>query len=81
VSYPALEWNHTRIVVKGSNFEHWLNGRLIVSADTASAEWQALIAKSKYNKLAEFARPIAGQIILQDHGDKLWFKSIRIREL
>jgi alkaline phosphatase D len=81
VSYPALEWNHTRIVVRGSKFEHWLNGTLIVSADTASPEWQALIAKSKYSKLVEFARPIAGQIILQDHGDKLWFKSIRIREL
>lgn len=80
VSRPALAWNHTRIVVQGSRFEHWLNGELIVAGDTATPEWQALVRNSKYRDLAEFARPVAGRILLQDHGDRLWFKNIRIRE-
>ncbi len=81
VARPALAWNHTRLVVRGSRIEHWLNGTLIVAEDTASAEWDEMVADSKYAALPEFARPVAGQIVLQDHGDRLWFKAIRIREL
>lgn len=77
---PALAWNHTRIVVRGTRIEHWLNGRLIVAEDTGSAEWDELIADSKYAMLKEFARPVPGHIVLQDHGDRMWFKNIRIRE-
>lgn len=78
---PALAWNHTRIVVRGTTFEHWLNGQRILSADTASPEWKKLVANSKYSELTAFARPVSGQIILQDHGDRMWFKNIRIRTL
>ncbi len=77
----AMNWNHSRLVVRGSKIEHWLNGNLVVSADTASAEWKALVAQSKYRELQTFAPTGPGQIILQDHGDRLWFKEIRIREL
>lgn len=81
VARPALAWNHTRLVVRGTHIEHWLNGILILAEDTGSAEWDELVADSKYAMLTEFARPVAGQIVLQDHGDRLWFKDIRIREL
>ncbi|GAB5562919.1 MAG: hypothetical protein SynsKO_45660 [Synoicihabitans sp.] len=81
VSRPALAWNHTRIVVRGSRIEHWLNGHLIIAEDTGAAEWDELVADSKYAMLEEFARPIPGHIILQDHGDRMWFKNIRIRKL
>lgn len=81
VARPALAWNRTRIVVKGTTFEHWLNGEKIVAADTASPEWKRLVASSKYSQLTNFAQSVSGQIILQDHGDRLWFKTIRIREL
>lgn len=81
VSHPALEWNHTRIVVHGTVIEHWLNGTRILREDTATAAWAELVADSKYAALKAFAQPIPGHIILQDHGDRLWFKDIRIREL
>lgn len=78
---PAMEWNHTRLVVRGTMIEHWLNGELIVQEDTASAAWDELVADSKYAALTEFARPIPGDILLQDHGDRAWYRNIRIREL
>jgi alkaline phosphatase D len=78
---PALAWNHSRLVVRGTIIEHWLNGELIVREDTASAEWDEMVADSKYAALTAFARPVPGHIILQDHGDRAWYKNIRIREL
>jgi cytochrome c len=78
---PAMRWNHSRIVVRGSRIEHWLNGRRIVAEDTAAAAWDELVADSKYAMLPAFAQGGAGQIVLQDHGDRVWFKSIRIRPL
>jgi cytochrome c len=81
VARPALAWNHSRLVVHGTKIEHWLNGELIVAEDTASAEWDEMVADSKYAVLTEFARPIPGHIVLQDHGDRMWFKNIRIRKL
>jgi len=76
-----MTWNHGRIVVNGSRIEHWLNGKRIVVEDTAAAEWDELVADSKYAVLKDFAKQVDGQIILQDHGDRLWFKQIRIRAL
>ncbi len=81
VTRPALAWNHSKIVVRGTKIEHWLNGQKIVAEDTGSAEWDELVADSKYAALTEFARPIPGHIVLQDHGDRMWFKNIRIRTL
>ena len=78
---PALSWNHSRLVVRGTIIEHWLNGELIVREDTASAEWDEMVADSKYAALTAFAQPVPGDIILQDHGDRAWYKNIRIREL
>ena len=81
VARPALAWNHSRIVVRGTKIEHWLNGQKIVAEDTATAEWDELVADSKYAMLQGFARPVPGHIMLQDHGDRMWFKNIRIRKL
>ena len=81
VARPALAWNHSRIVVRGTKIEHWLNGQKIVAEDTATAEWDELVADSKYAMLQGFARPVPGHIVLQDHGDRMWFKNIRIRKL
>jgi alkaline phosphatase D len=81
VTRPALAWNHTRIVVRGTQVEHWLNGDRVLVADTSSPEWVEAVAQSKYRELKNFAQPVAGQIILQDHGDRAWYKNIRIREL
>jgi hypothetical protein len=74
------EWNSSRVLVKDGKIEHWLNGSLVCEADTKSAEWPTLIAASKFKNKVGFA-PGAGRIMLTDHGDKVWFKNIRIKEL
>lgn len=77
---PIGEWNTSRVVVKDGKIEHWLNGALVCDADTQSAEWPAMIAASKFKNKVGFA-PGTGRIMLTDHGDKVWFKNIRIKEL
>lgn len=77
---PVGEWNTARIVVKGTKFEHWLNGEKIVEADTKSDEWKAAKAKSKFRSVEGYAENKTGRIMLQDHGDPVWFRKIRIME-
>ncbi len=79
--HPAGEWNSSRIVAKGTVLEHWLNGVKVMSADTSSEEWKAILAKSKFKTIADFARNPAGRIHLQDHGDEAWFRNISIKVL
>ena len=78
---PVGEWNQSRIVAKGTTLEHWLNGKLAVKIDTAGGEWPELKKASKFAKMEGFAGPAAGHLLLQDHGDPVWFRAIRIREL
>jgi hypothetical protein len=77
---PPGQWNLSKVVVKDGRIEHWLNGRLVCEADTASAEWKERLAASKFKKKEGFA-PGHGKIMITDHHDKVWYKSIRIREL
>jgi hypothetical protein len=81
---PAGEWNASRIVAKGKHLEHWLNGAKVMEIDLDSDEWKAAFAKSKFAKAKGadewFARE-AGPVMLQDHGDEVWFRALRIREL
>ncbi|MBL9113754.1 MAG: DUF1080 domain-containing protein [Verrucomicrobiaceae bacterium] len=77
---PAGEWNVSKIVVKGTKLEHWLNGMKVAEADTASQEWKDLVAKSKFKSKPGFA-PGKGHIMLTDHQDETWYRSIRIKEL
>jgi hypothetical protein len=79
-SKPAGEWNQSRIVVKAGKIEHWLNGKLAVSADTTIPEWQEQLAKSKFKGKAGFA-PGDGKLMLTDHHDETWYRNIRIRKL
>ncbi len=75
------EWNTGKIVVQGNHIEHWLNGRKVVETDTGTDAWRAMIAGSKFKDWKQFAAAPAGMICLQDHGDKVWFRDLRIREL
>jgi hypothetical protein len=75
---PAGEWNHTRIVVKGNHVEHWLNGEKVCEAEIGSEDWNARVAKSKWAKVSSYAKEAKGKIDLQDHGDKVEFKNIKI---
>ncbi|MDG1711294.1 MAG: DUF1080 domain-containing protein [Flavobacteriaceae bacterium] len=73
-------WNNARIVVKNGHVEHWLNHVKVVEFDRFSQVFEALVEKSKYEKWEQFGRWPEGVILLQDHGDKVSFKNIKIRE-
>ncbi|MDG2108662.1 MAG: DUF1080 domain-containing protein [Flavobacteriaceae bacterium] len=74
------QWNNARILVKGGKVEHWLNHVKVVEFNRFSQVFKALVEKSKYEKWDGFGRWPDGVILLQDHGDKVSFKNIKIRE-
>jgi hypothetical protein len=78
---PAGQWNTMKIVCKGSKVEHWLNGEKVVEAEIGSEDWTARVAKSKWAKVASYGKEPKGHIDLQDHGDKVEFKNIKIKVL
>ena len=73
-------WNKARIVVKGVKVEHWLNNEKVIEYDRSSQMFRALVAYSKYSKWSAFGQWASGHILLQDHGDTVHFRSIKIRE-
>lgn len=75
------EWNKTKIVVRGSKAEHWLNGKKVLAYDTTSEEWKQEHALSKFNKHKDFAKNPWGKIMLQDHGDLVWYRNITIKPM
>jgi hypothetical protein len=81
VARPAGEWNALRLRVQGMRIESWLNGERVIVAEIGSADWNERVAKSKFAKSPEFARSASGLIILQDHGNPVWYRKIRIRRL
>ncbi|AEI50548.1 3-keto-disaccharide hydrolase [Runella slithyformis] len=74
------KWNKLRLVVKDGHVEHWLNNLKMVEYDRYSQIFRNLVAKSKYNTYPNFAQVPSGHILLQDHGDEVHFRSIKIRE-
>lgn len=78
---PVGEWNQGRIVVRGTHVEHWLNGQKAVEYDSSKADFLDLVQKSKFKGMPRFARESQGHICLQDHGDSVWYRNIRIQRL
>lgn len=74
---PAGQWNTSKVVTKDGKIQHFLNGKLVDEADTKSDEWKSDLAKSKFAKRVNFA-PGKGRFLLQDHGDEVWFKNIKV---
>ena len=77
---PIGEWNTAKIVSNGSTVEHWLNGVMVVAYDRGSGIFKSLIAASKYKDTPGFGLVQKGRILLQDHGNKVFFKNIKIKE-
>ncbi|MFD2888715.1 3-keto-disaccharide hydrolase [Chitinophaga cymbidii] len=78
---PAGEWNHVRLKVKKGHVQCWLNGKKVQDYRLGSPEWQQLVAKSKFAAMPQYGKFASGHIALQDHGDRVWFRNIRIRRL
>ncbi|MAG33137.1 MAG: hypothetical protein CL908_19840 [Deltaproteobacteria bacterium] len=78
---PAGEWNTARIRVAGGRIEHWLNGEKVIGIDRYSPEWDRAIADSKHADVEGYGLARRGHIVLQDHGDVVWYRNIKIRRL
>jgi 3-keto-disaccharide hydrolase len=78
---PAGEWNQIRLLVKGHHVEHWLNGVKVVEYELQSPDWEAKVAASKFKQWPGYGRALKGYIALQDHGDRVWYRSIKIRDI
>jgi hypothetical protein len=81
VTNKAGEWNKTRLIVDGNHVEHWLNGTKIIEYDLGGADWQKRVKASKFAKMAGFGKEKTGYICLQDHGDRVEFRNIKVRIL
>jgi len=78
---PPGEWNSVRIVADGAHVEHWLNGEKIVEYELWSPDWESRVSNSKFAEWPSYGRATRGHIALQDHGDWVAYRNIRIREL
>ena len=78
---PANEWNAVRLVVNGNHVEQWLNGVKVVEYEFGSPDFQAKVKESKFAPHPNFGRNSEGHIGLQDHGDVVAFRNIKIRVL
>ena len=78
---PAGKWNHARIEVRGPVVTHYLNGHQLLSYTLWSAEWKELVAGSKFSVMPGYGMRRLGHIALQDHGNAVSFRNIKILPL
>lgn len=81
VTSPPGQWNQARLIARGKHVEHWLNGTKLLEAEIGSDEWRELVAESKFRDMPHFAGFDGGVVGLQDHGDPVWYRNIKIRPL
>jgi len=78
---PVGEWNTARIVVRGKQVEHWLNAMKVLAYERGGKTFLAHKAQSKFKDLEGFGEAGQGHILLQDHGNRVFYRNIKIRRL
>lgn len=78
---PLGEWNHSRIVAKGNHVEHWLNHVKVLEFERGSDDFRKKVAESKFAEYENFGEAREGHILIQDHGSRMAFRNIKIKEV
>jgi hypothetical protein len=77
---PVGEWNQARILSDNKRLTYWLNGEKTIDIERGSKEWRDLVAISKYKVWPNFGELAEGHILLQDHGNQVFYRNIKIRD-
>ncbi|MEX2176815.1 MAG: DUF1080 domain-containing protein [Pirellulaceae bacterium] len=78
---PAGEWNQLRVLITPEKCETWMNGKKYYEFVKGSPDWDERVAKSKFAKMPSFGKPTSGHICLQDHGNLVSFRNVKIRPI
>jgi len=78
---PANEWNHVEIVSNNGKLDFYLNGEHIINTTLWNDNWRQLVANSKFKSMPDFGTFKTGRIALQEHGEEVWFRNIKIKQL
>lgn len=78
---PIGEYNTSVIKVQNGKVEHWLNGEKLLEYELWSDDWEEKVKTGKWKDFPKYGRAKSGHIALQDHGNQIWFKNIKIRRL
>lgn len=78
---PAGSWNHARLLVERGRIRQWLNGTPTADISYGDAAWRKRVAESKFRTMPVFGTFASGVIGLQDHGEPVAFRNIKLRPI
>jgi hypothetical protein len=81
VTRPVGDWNEVRLIVRGAHVEHWMNGVKLLEYELWSEDWDKRMKASKFAKMPFYGRAKRGHLVLQDHGDLVWYRNVKIKPL